>query len=120
MKKTLLVALFRPLAIRMILKSEVFDTLKNKKDLRIVILAPFADNKQITDKLTADNVVFRKLDDAALTKVRKQGLLRNFMATVRLFTYKNTKKEMVSRFAMMHEYRVRNLKPDSKFIAKLF
>jgi hypothetical protein len=118
--KTLLIALYRPLAVRMILKSGVFEVLKQQTWLKIVILTPYADDPDIREALSGDNVILECLDRSSLADAQRSGRLRLLMRTVRHFTYRNTGRTMVSRSAQMREYRLKNITSQLSILGRLY
>lgn len=118
--RTLLIALWRPLAVRMLLKSQVFQELRKQTWLRIIILTPHSKEERIRSAYAGSNVILEELDRNALSGAQRGSKLRIIFRTVRLFTYRLARVRMVMRDLMMHEYRQRHITSHLSIFARLY
>ena len=82
---TIMFVLFRPLSIRMIMKSGVLEPLR-QGGARIVLLSPLPDDEKIQAQLGRD-IILEPLDRLALVGGKNVSLGRRFMRSVRNLTY---------------------------------
>jgi hypothetical protein len=88
--RTLLIALYRPLAVRLLLKSGVFAHLKRQSDLRLVVATHLPVDDKTRAEFAGPNVVVEQLDMAALKQTQNSSRLRRMLRLVRLITYNET------------------------------
>jgi hypothetical protein len=118
-KKTLFIALHRDQAIRMILQTELFNILNQCSWLSIVILSPYSKDKIFGKTFYADNVKFEHLKTDKIEELKRSSLLYRLMHTVRLFTYRESKK-MISRKAQLREYELNSSGPKISFFGRIY
>jgi hypothetical protein len=110
--RTILVALFRPFSIRMILKSEIFNTLKEASDISLVLLVPNPDMPEIARLADSDRVIIEKFDSARVRELQRGNRFRNFLRTVRLYTYnERAGVPLRTRDVMVYEFRQIQITP---------
>lgn len=116
---TVMIALFRPLSVRMILKSAILPTLKSG-GARIVLLTPFPDVPSIRAQFGYD-VAFETLDRLALVGGDRKGMLRRFMRGVRHLTYNaNATGGMGTREVQRTLSWLDNVTPATRFGGRLY
>lgn len=119
LQRTLLIALYRPLAIRLVLHSDVFRVLRERRDLRIVVLTPYPPDA-LQGELGGPNVVLEQLDLASLRHVQNSNRIRRIMRLIRLYTFNATKRRNAFQSAALHLYHRENDSPDLRWSGRLY
>jgi hypothetical protein len=115
MTRTILIALFRPFSVRMILKSDLFTTLKETPGTRLVLLVANPDMPEIARLADGDRVVIEKLDMDRAHALQRGDRFRNFLRSVRLYTYnERAGVALKTRDAMLHEFRQVQITPRTR------
>lgn len=87
-QKTIFIAVEDGFSSRYLLRTDIFKVLKSS-GVRIVILAPTADEKYFRDEFGGDNVFFERFESEKCDDYLEKSLFQKFLKNVRLYTANN-------------------------------
>jgi hypothetical protein len=120
-RKTLMIALYRPFSIRFVLKTGIFEALKKRTDLRVVVATHYPKTPETEVEYGGKNVVVEQLDMDALRRSQTDSKLRYLMRMVRLLTYNLRSGYVLGlRRFMAYEFRCEHPRDKMRITGRLY